>query len=474
MSQYEIEIDDLSAGGVVVDQNATSPFTPPTLISGHSYRWWVRAAGSVWSTAADFMVGLPVLLAPSGGTSNNPPLFTWTAITGVSQYEIQISDLTGGGVIDKPVSGTNFTPSALVAGHNYRWWVRAAGAPGAVPRTLSSAAPAASTPTGTIAAVLPQFTWASTGAAQYEIYISDLVSAAVIDQTVSVTNFTPSTPLFSGHNYQWWVRPAGGTCEHPINFTVALPVLTGPAGTAGNALPTFAWNGLAGVAQYEFYLSDLVTGAVVTDQNVSPTTFTPATPLVSGHNYRWWVRVVGNGWSNPTDFTVALPVLIAPVAPVADVLPAFSWNGVTGISQYEIYVSDLSAGGIVDQAVTATTWTPTTPLVSGHSYRWWVRAAGSVWNAATDFTVARPTLTAPNGNVTGGLQLFTWTGLNNVTQYEIYVADLTTGTFVNHTVGTSWTASPALLSGHHYRWWVRALGSSSPGLWSDPLDFQVT
>src|SRR5205807_1197171 len=128
------------------------------------------------------------------------------------------------------------------------------------------------------------------------------------------------------------------------------------------------WNGVLGVAQYEVYVDDLATGRVQ-DQKVGVVTaWTPA-PLLSGHNYRWWVRAFNSDgtagvWSNPLDFTVTLPDLIGPKVSTNTITPSLTWNGVTGVAQYEVYVSDLTTGKVQDQKVgAATNWTPA-PLVS--------------------------------------------------------------------------------------------------------------
>ena len=257
-----------------------------------------------------------------------------------------------------------------------------------------------------------------------------------------------------------------------VASTVGYTIPNSPAGIISTLTPTFLWAAVAGAtAQYEIYLSDLTTGGLI-DQAVNATTWTPA-PLVSGHAYRWWVRAPNVGgrvgsWTNPTDFTVTAPVLLAPVLAVNNVSPQFTWNGITGVSQYEIYVTDLTAGGGVDQTVSGTAFTPTTPLVSGHSYQWWVRAPNGIWSDAAYFTVALPTLLAPSAGVSNLQPNFTWTRVTGINQYEIYLTDLTTSGFVDQTVSaTNWTPQTALVSGHSYRWWVRAAN----GLWSNPTDF---
>src|SRR5207248_2840177 len=112
------------------------------------------------------------------------------------------------------------------------------------------------------------------------------------------------------------------------------------------------------------------------------------------------------------DFTVAVPALTGPNGTIGTVVPAFTWNGVGGVTQYEVYVSDLTTGQVQDLTVSGTTWTPTTPLVSGHSYRWWARGNAGIWSSSMDFKVAVPTLIGPAGTVGTGAPTFTWNGLS--------------------------------------------------------------
>jgi hypothetical protein len=250
-----------------------------------------------------------------------------------------------------------------------------------------------------------------------------------------------------------------------------------------SVVPSFTWTGPGGVTQYEIYVSDLTTGQVQ-DKTVAGTTWTPGTALVSGHSYRWWVRALGSGgsagaWSSSADFAVGLPSLIGPSSTVSSVLPAFTWNGLTGVNQYELYLSDLATGNVQDVSTNGPTWTSSTPLISGHSYRWWVRALGSsgagVWSKSLDFAVALPTLIGPANTIGTQLPAFTWNGIA-AAQSEIYLSDLVTGSVVDRKLtGTTWTPAAPLISGHSYRWWVRAVGSDgSLGVWSASLDFHIS
>ncbi|MFO0863742.1 MAG: hypothetical protein U0744_03640 [Gemmataceae bacterium] len=56
--------------------------------------------------------------------------------------------------------------------------------------------------------------------------------------------------------------------------------------------------------------------------------------------------------------------------------------------------------------------------------------------------------------------------------------DLTTGqskSLYSKTItATTWTTTSTLVSGHRYRWWVRAISADGTASgWSNPLDFRI-
>src|SRR5207237_10740696 len=107
---------------------------------------------------------------------------------------------------------------------------------------------------------------------------------------------------------------------------------------------------------------------------VSSTSWTPPAPLVSAHKYHWWVRAAQAVWSDPLEFAA----LTGPQGTVNTIAPTFQWVAVNGVAQYQIYLSDLTTGGVQNEMVNTASWTPPTPLISGHPYRWCDRAANGV------------------------------------------------------------------------------------------------
>jgi hypothetical protein len=425
---YDIWAQNVQTGQVLRNQNVTgttwtpaSPFTP-----GDRYNWCVRAIDSAnhpgpWSSVQTFtayVLAAPTLIGPTG-SSATLPTFSWNAVTGADHYDIWVQDAQTGQVLrNQNVAGTTWAPSSpLIQGHGYSWWVRAvssAGVAGGWSTGLNISVPSLAVPTLTgpigSATLLPTFTWnAVTGADHYDIWVQNVQTGQVLrNQNVTGTTWTPAGPLTPTAKYNWWVRAidsvnSPGPWSATQTFTayvLAAPGLIGPTGSS-TTLPTFSWNAVAGADHYDIWVQDAQTGQVLRNQNVAGTTWTPASPLIRGHGYTWWVRAVNNTgiagvWSAGLSFTVpalALPTLIGPSGSASS-LPTFTWNAVTGADHYDIWIQNVQTGQVLrNQNVTGTTWTPATSLTSGAKYNWWVRAIDSAnsagpWSATETFTVA--------------------------------------------------------------------------------------
>jgi hypothetical protein len=239
---------------------------------------------------------------------------------------------------------------------------------------------------------------------------------------------------------------------------------------------------------------------VTTSQNVVVTntslvSWQTTTTLVQGHSYRWHVQAVNiagaGAWSNSLSFSIAplaAPKLIGPSGKSAGITPTFRWNAVTGADYYSIQVDDLSTGKkavLSNGNVTGTAWTTPTALVPGHHYRWWMRAftntgAVSGLSSALSFvaTLAAPILTGPVGPTSVARPTFVWDTVAGADHYAIWINDLTAGrggrVANGNVVGTSWTRSQALISGHTYRFRVLALSrTGGASAWSSPLALKI-
>jgi hypothetical protein len=364
-------------------------------------------------------------------------------------------------------------------------------------------APALLAPNGSTSDLTPTFTWAPVaGATHFTIWVNDLTMGqdkAFFDPRVSDTSWKPAGPLVPGHSYRWWVQAlddsgSASAWSAAQDFSIAPlapPTLTGPGGSIGSTTPTFTWNPVPNADGYYIWISDLTTGQVVTDPHATRTSWAPASALVAGHNYRWWVQAwsrsgATSAWSAAQDFSMAPlapPSLTGPAGSIGSTTPRFTWNPVANADGYYVWIGDLTTGTIVtDPNVRAVSWAPASALVPGHNYRWWVQAwaqsgAASAWSAGQDFSLAPlavPTLTGPTGSITATNTTFTWSSVSGADHYYVWITDLTTGQVVtNFNVTTSsWATSVA--QGHHYRWWVEAWsGSAANSGWGAGQDFDV-
>ncbi|HJZ94501.1 MAG TPA: hypothetical protein VKE40_26790 [Gemmataceae bacterium] len=275
-----------------------------------------------------------------------------------------------------------------------------------------------------------------------------------------------------------------------LNATVPdpKPTLNGPTGPQAALRPTVSWNSVTGATGYEVRVDDLTVHLTNIFHNApaSGTSWAPPADLVSGRAYRVWVRATFNGnpgpWSDAKDFSVAKATPSAPTGPVANLRPTLSWIAIAGATAYEVRVRDVSANRFnifPAVRVTDTNWTPPSDLVSGRNYRFTVRAVNAanlgIWSAAASFRVDRPTPSGPSGDVNNVRPAFGWSDITGAASYQVRVTDLTTGkvVYLESVGGTTWSPANDLITGHHYRWRVRAVNASGLGAWSAAMDFRV-
>jgi hypothetical protein len=522
-SDYELWVSDLTAGTapLIDNQNITGttlmPATP--LLPGHTYQWWVRALDATntaypWSSGDTFTeapVPTPITLGPKGSGSDSPT-FTWSAVAGADHYELWIDDLnTGQRVLDSQNVATTSATVTVTTGDSYQWWVRAfdvngnasAWTSGDSFQAVSRPAPTPVSPAGPVTSLEPTLTWtAGSGADHLELWLSDLTTGqVVVDANTlagSSTSWTPSTPLPPNHQFEWWLRSfdaqnQAGPWSNGLTFSSdATPILLAPSGAIDSLQPALTWTAIPGADHYEVYLSDLNSGQIIDQKNVAAATFTPASPLNSGHSYQWWVRTWDNHgnaspWSGSLTFQAggaAVPVPIGPEG-TGSPTPTFTWNPAAGADHYELYVSDLNTGQVIDNANVPGT-SAALALSLGDGYEWWVRSisssgAAGTWSSGATFRAVglpAPLLLGPAGPVASLQPTLNWLAVSTADHYDVWVNDVTTGqsqvvrnTNVN---GTSFTPGSPLIYGHTYRFWVRSIDAQGDASdWSLSLDFVV-
>jgi hypothetical protein len=194
-------------------------------------------------------------------------------------------------------------------------------------------------------------------------------------------------------------------------IVVLQPALLTPMALlpASTMAPAFRWGPVANADHYRLTVDDLTAGKLgVLAVDVTGTAYTPQAPLTPGHRYRWSVRAydaLGNGSlpSKAVGFTMAAlgaPTPVSPggLLPSSMTVPTFYWSPVVGADHYEVLVDDIGAnrpGVLHETQLAGAAWTPSTPLLPGHRYRWRIHAIGATgiagpWSRYGAFAIALP------------------------------------------------------------------------------------
>jgi ELWxxDGT repeat protein len=137
-ASYEVYVRSINGNFKALHQKniVATTFTWPTLPAG-PYEYWVRVTGAtVWSNSVFINTdGRTNLLAPTGTTTNQRPVFSWQPVDGAVRYELWVDQL---GVDQQIIYETNltsasFTPPSNLPLGNYRVWVRAVGSSATAP-----------------------------------------------------------------------------------------------------------------------------------------------------------------------------------------------------------------------------------------------------------------------------------------------------------------------------------------------------
>eukprot|EP00913_Durusdinium_trenchii_P023462 g22040.t1 len=443
--EYELLVYDVAAGQLVIDQTAIADtsFTAATALSaGTEYQVFVRgvnASGEAgfYSDPLHFTItgtasGTPSFTAPDIVTDDTTPTFAWTSVEGSAQYELLVYNVaTGQPVIHQTgIVSTSFTSSVeLNGGTEYQAFVRSIDASGnagvysdPLHFTITGeviGTPSFTAPTGTIEDMTPTYAWTSvSGAAEYELVVYDVAAGqAVVAQTgITATSTTPNVQLSAGLQYQAFVRAINGDGQvgefsAALEFFVSAsappsePVLSAPAPTTPDTTPTFVWSSVSGAADYQLIVYDIAAGqAVITQNNIVSTSFTPAVPMLAGRDYQAFVRAFDSfgqpgGFSGAHEFTVTgtvtlgTPDLIEPTDPTNDLTPTFVWTSATGAAEYQLLVYNIAAGqAVINTTVSATSYTPVSNLQANVRYQAFVRAINSEgilgpWSVASEFDI---------------------------------------------------------------------------------------
>ena len=187
--------------------------------------------------------------------------------------------------------------------------------------------------------------------------------------------------------------------------------------------------------------------------------------------------------------------LIAPLGSIAESIPSFSWQAVSGTAWYYLWISNTDGttfsqwydGGLVCVSSVCTV-SPGVTFGAGVQ-RWWVQTwtlegGYGPWSTEGTFTAPTPptTLLAPTGIVTPNPSLtYQWNKVAGVSWYQLWISQPDgTGFSQWYEAGAicgvstcGVTPSLSYMSGT-YRWWVQTWNADSGyGAWSSEANFSI-
>lgn len=361
----------------------------------------------------------PTLPAGVQTVASSRPTFTWSSISNAATYQVFVNNVTTNEAQVVNVTGVptnSYTTTIDLPIADYKVWVRGftiAGLAGPWspvsvwnlrPRTtvLNSGRTESSDTFSIDWTAIP-------GASAYDVWINRLTSSTapyfrhtnVLSNSLIVSNFEVG-------QYAVWVRAHNSAGDFVtwspqaiINVSYATAGISVTAASLAST-PTLSWLPVAGAAQYHVWINNLSTAAsgVVNNAGVSGTSL-ELTSLPTG-SYRAWVRGrnlpggVSYVWSSAFDFEVRRPGrLKEPNGGGQSPRPVISWTAVAGAVRYEIWLGNLNTGRreISETNLPSTSYIPSADLISGNSYRVWIRAfdssdTASAWSLPATFTVA--------------------------------------------------------------------------------------
>lgn len=347
------------------------------------------------------------------------PTFSWSNISNATNYQVFVNNVTTSQAQVINVSGiaaTSYTATTELPIGTYNVWVRGFTATGqagvwSLPSVWNLR------PTTTVlnsgrTETTDSFSidWNPIpGATTYDVWVNRLTSSEnEYYRNTSVTGTSVAVSGFAVGQYAVWVRgrnSAGDLVAWSPRGTFSVNYAPAQISVTGSTLssnPALTWTEVNGAAQYQVWVNNVSTGAsgVINNSSVQATSL--AMNTMPAGSYRAWVRGRDlNGgafytWSEAFDFEIGRPPrVVSPANTVQSVQPVITWTAVAGAVRYEIWLSNLTTEQRIasDSTLQSTSYSPTQSLVSGNSYRVWIRAFDSTgtstaWSAAANFSVA--------------------------------------------------------------------------------------
>ena len=321
---------------------------------------------------------------PGSTLSSASTMFQWNTGSGVSQYWLYVSNISAGrndlfdsGGINQPSQTVNNLPTdgctlyvTLYSLIGSTWTSNTYTYTAVLTVVTIPAAMTSPTPGSTLSSSSATFQWnAVSGVSQYWLYVSkisagrnDLFDSGGINQLSEAVNNLPTdgstfyVTLYSLIGSTWTSNTYTYTAVLTVSPTPAAMTSPTPGSTLSSASTTFQWNTGSGVSQYWLYVSKISAGRndLFDSGGISQLSETVnSLPTDGGTLYVTLYSLIGSTWTfNIYTYKAALTVATAPAAmtsptpgsTLSGASATFQWNAGSGVSQYWLYVSKISAG----------------------------------------------------------------------------------------------------------------------------------
>jgi hypothetical protein len=195
------------------------------------------------------------------------------------------------------------------------------------------------------------------------------------------------------------------------------------------------------------------------------------------------------------NFTAALgaAALVSPSGAVGDTTPTYTWDKVSGVTWYYLWVNGPS-GNVINQWYAAAgicgantcSISPNKTLGAGN-YTFWVQTWNpggyGPWSSSMNFSLSLPgaaTLASPTGSITDTTPTYTWNKVSDATWYYLWVNGPSgnvikqwyTASAICSGVTCSVTPTTTLGGGSHI-WWIQTWNDLGYGPWSNSTNFSL-
>jgi predicted outer membrane repeat protein len=188
--------------------------------------------------------------------------------------------------------------------------------------------------------------------------------------------------------------------------------------------------------------------------------------------------------------------LVLPNGNIATNAPTYTWNEVSEVTWYYLWVNGPS-GNVIKQWYTSAqancngstcSVTPSTDLSSG-AHTWWIQTWNSAgygpWSSGMNFTPTPPgkaALVSPSGSIGSTTPTYTWNEVSGATWYYLWVNG-PSGNVIKQWYnaaqagcnGSTCSVTPStILSNGAHTWWIQTWNSVGYGPWSTGMNFTIS